>query len=98
MNASAPERAHRDRLEAAVRHDCERLENAESERRTVLGYTVFLSSIAGLLEVPVVAGAYLGNWLDGMAEGYSVRWTVSLIVLGVVFGAINVYRFIQEHK
>ncbi|MCB1917208.1 MAG: AtpZ/AtpI family protein [Rhodocyclaceae bacterium] len=98
MNASGPEQAQRERLDAAVRKDCDRLDSAERERRTVLGYTVFMGSIAGLFVVPVVAGAYLGNWLDGMAPGYSVRWTVSLILLGVVFGAVNVYRFIREHR
>jgi len=98
MNASEPERDRRQRLERAVRHDSERLDSAERERHTVLGYTVFLGTVAGLIVVPVVAGAYLGRWLDGLSEGYSVRWTVSLIVLGVVFGAVSVYRFIQEHR
>jgi Putative F0F1-ATPase subunit Ca2+/Mg2+ transporter len=39
--------------------------------------------------LPVVAGAYLGRWLDSLVAGYSVRWTVSLILLGVVVGAVN---------
>jgi ATP synthase protein I len=46
--------------------------------------------------VPVILGAYLGRWLDGMVEGYSMRWTLSLIIGGVVLGAFNVYRFIKE--
>ncbi|QID18833.1 AtpZ/AtpI family protein [Nitrogeniibacter mangrovi] len=98
MNAAGPEQSQRDQLDDAVRQDCERLEAAERERRTVLGYTVFMGTIAGLFVVPVVAGAYLGRWLDGLAPGYSVRWTVSLILLGVFFGAVNVYRFIKEHR
>lgn len=97
MNTSDPERHQRQRLDAAVRQDCERLETAERERRTVLGYTVFMGTIAGLFVVPVIAGAYLGRWLDDLATGYSVRWTVSLILLGVLFGAVNVYRFVRDH-
>jgi len=51
----------------------------------------------GLLFVlPTVAGAYLGRWLDGMAEGYSLRWTLSFLFLGIVLGAVNVYLFIKE--
>jgi ATP synthase protein I len=46
--------------------------------------------------LPVVGGAYLGQWLDGLSQGYEVRWTVSLIVLGVFIGAVNVYFFIRE--
>ena len=97
-NAPDPEQSRRDRLDEAVRQDCARLEKAERERRSMLGYTVFMGTIAGLFVVPVVAGAYLGQWLDSLAEGYSVRWTVSLILLGVVFGAVNVYRFIETHR
>jgi ATP synthase protein I len=46
--------------------------------------------------LPVIVGAYLGRWLDGLAEGYAIRWTVSLIVLGVVVGAVNVYLLTRE--
>ena len=44
----------------------------------------------------MIAGAYLGHWLDGLADGYSIRWTMSLILLGVFIGAMNVYLFIRE--
>jgi len=69
---------------------------AERERRSMLGYTVFMGTIAGLFVVPVVAGAYLGSWLDSLAAGYSIRWTLSMIFLGVIIGAINVYLFIRD--
>ena len=49
-----------------------------------------------LFVVPVILGAYLGRWLDGLVEGYSLRWTLSLIMLGVGVGAMNVYLFIKE--
>ena len=100
--SSAPEkrpaREQRDALNDAVREDVERIEKGERERRSMLGYTVFMGTIAGLFVVPVVGGAYLGRWLDTMGSGYSVRWTVSLILLGVVIGAINVYRYLEDHQ
>jgi ATP synthase protein I len=43
-----------------------------------------------------VGGAYLGRWLDSLASGYSIRWTVSLILLGVMVGMINVYLLIRD--
>jgi ATP synthase protein I len=43
-----------------------------------------------------VGGAYLGHWLDGLTAGYSTRWTISLILVGVMVGALNVYLFIKE--
>lgn len=73
------------------------MEQADRERPTLMSQTVFLGLLALLLVVPVVAGAYLGRWLDGLYEGYSVRWTVSLILVGLGAGIFNVYRFIREH-
>jgi ATP synthase protein I len=46
--------------------------------------------------LPVIAGAYVGEWLDKLSQGYEVHWTISMIVLGVVVGAFNVYFFIRE--
>ena len=53
---------------------------------------------AGYVLVPLFLGlAYLGLWLDGLADSYSSRWTVSLMLLGLCAGAINVYLYIREH-
>ena len=65
--SSAPEKtppANSAILNDAVRKDVERIEKGERERRSMLGYTVFMGTIAGLFVVPVVGGAYLGRWLD----------------------------------
>ncbi|HUN94404.1 MAG TPA: AtpZ/AtpI family protein [Burkholderiaceae bacterium] len=57
---------------------------------------VLVGGTAGLLfVVPLLLGAYVGRWLDSKMAGYSVRWTVSLIVLGICVGGYNVYRFIK---
>ena len=40
--------------------------------------------------------AYLGRWLDELLAGYSIHWTVSMILLGVFVGAMNVYLFMKE--
>ena len=34
--------------------------------------------------------------LDGMATGYSFRWTIGLIFAGLVVGVINVYMYVRE--
>ena len=55
-----------------------------------------MGGTAGLLfVVPILIGAYAGRWLDTQFAGYSVRWTVSLIVFGLVVGSYNVYRFFK---
>jgi ATP synthase protein I len=73
-----------------------RMKQAERDRPTLLGQTVFLGTLGLLFVVPVVVGAYVGQWLDGFVEGYSIRWTMSLIVLGIAIGAVNVYLLLRE--
>lgn len=83
-------------LRKRVERQARRMKQAEHDRPTLLGQTIYMGTVGLLMVLPVVAGAFLGHWLDGLAEGYSVRWTVSLIVLGVVMGAVNIYLFITR--
>jgi ATP synthase protein I len=85
-------------LRKAVEREAGRLRRAERERSRLIAQTVYLGSLALMFVVPVVAGAYLGRWIDGMFAGYSIRFTVSLIVLGVALGAVNVYLFVRERR
>ncbi len=72
------------------------MHKADKERPTLLTLAIYLGTLGFLLVVPIIMGNYLGRWLDGFVEGYSMRWTLSLIIVGVVVGAINVYLFIKE--
>jgi len=45
----------------------------------------------------VIFGAYIGNWLDDKAQGYSIRWTIGLIFVGLAIGVVNVYFYVKEH-
>jgi ATP synthase protein I len=83
-------------LRHKVEQQARRMQKAERERPTLLGQTVYIGTLGLLFVLPVVGGAYLGHWLDSLVEGYSVRWTVSLILVGVFVGALNVYLFIRE--
>jgi ATP synthase protein I len=84
-----------DRLRDALSRQVKRMR--DWRRGGVLGLLVMGGTAGLLLTVPLVLGAYLGRWLDEQAEGYSVRWTVNLILLGLAIGIYNVYRFFKEH-
>lgn len=86
----------REQLRKTVERQAERMQKAEQEQPTLIGQTVYLGTLGLLFVLPVVGGAYLGNWLDGLFSGYSTRWTISLILLGIFVGALNVYLFIRE--
>ncbi|OEU71699.1 MAG: ATP synthase subunit [Desulfuromonadales bacterium C00003093] len=83
-------------LKKQVERQARRMEKAERERPTLLGQTVYIGTLGLLFVLPMVGGAYLGLWLDNLAAGYSIRWTMSLIFVGVMVGALNVYLFIKE--
>ena len=72
------------------------MKQAERDRPTLIGQTIYLGTLGLVLVLPVIGGAYLGSWLDGLVQGYSVRWTMSCILLGVFIGALNVYFLIKE--
>lgn len=88
----------RDRRKLAqnVDQQAERIKRAEKDRPTLLAQTRFVGTIGLLFILPVVAGAYFGRWLDEKLPGYAVHWTVSMIFLGIVIGAVNVYYFVRE--
>ncbi len=86
----------REKLEHQIEKQVQRMERAEKERPTLLAQTAHIGVLGLLFVLPVIGGAYLGRWLDSLFEGYSMRWTLSLICLGVVVGAVNVYFFVRE--
>ena len=85
-----------DELRKRVEQQARRMQKAERERPTLIGQTVYTGTLGLLLVLPIIGGAYLGHWLDGLQQGYSSRWTISLILTGVFLGAVNVYLFINR--
>ncbi len=88
----------RRKLKEQVEKDVDRMHRAERARPTLLAQTAYLGTLGLLMVLPIIVGAYVGRWLDTLAAGYSLRWTLSLIVVGVVVGAVNVYLFVKEKE
>jgi ATP synthase protein I len=89
---------HEPKLRDTVRREAERMRRAERERPNLLAQTAYLGSLALLFILPVLAGGYLGRWIDDQMAGYSVRWTISLLLVGVAIGVVNVYLFVRERQ
>ena len=85
-----------EQLDKDVKRDAQRKEKAERESSTLLQATRILGVLGFVLVLPIVIGAYLGQWLDGFSNGYSVRWTVGFILLGVVIGSVNAYLLLKD--
>jgi ATP synthase protein I len=83
-------------LKKRIDTQIERMKQAEKDRPNLLSQTVYIGTLGLVMVLPIVAGAYLGHWLDGLVAGYSMRWTLSLLFLGVVVGFFNVYFLIKN--
>lgn len=89
-------RSRQQKLEQTVERQVRQIKQADIDRHSLLRQTAYLGTIGVMLALPIVAGAYLGRWLDSMTTDYEVHWTVSMIFLGIVVGAVNVYLFLKE--
>ena len=85
-------------LQKKIALQTQRIKQAEKDQPTLMSQTVYMGTLGLIFVLPLVGGAYLGSWLDGLATGYSIRWTMSLLFIGVVVGAANVYLFIRERE
>lgn len=81
-----------------VAQDARRIAKGKREREGILVQTVYMGTLGLVFVLPVVAGAYLGRWLDSLTSGYSMRWTLGLLSLGLVVGAFNAYFLIRSRE
>jgi|TARA_R110002096_G_scaffold43552_4_gene117674 ATP synthase protein I len=85
-----------DEVSKKVEQQVRRMKKAMRERPTLMSQTVFIGVLGLLLVLPIIAGAYIGHWVDQQITAYSSRWTVSLILVGLFIGIMNVYLYIKE--
>ncbi len=55
-------------------------------------YASLLGVGGWLFVLPVVAGAYLGKYLDKRVHA-GISWTITCIILGLAFGIYNVWNY-----
>lgn len=83
-------------LKDKIEQQVKRIKKAERDRPNLLAQTVYIGTLGLVMVLPIVGGVYLGRWLDSLLEGYSMRWTLSLLFTGVIIGFFNVYFLIKE--
>ena len=83
-------------LKKKIEEQVKRIKKADLDRPNLLSQTVYIGTLGLVLVLPIIGGAYLGRWLDSMLEGYSLRWTLSLLFTGLIVGIFNVYFLIKD--
>ncbi len=86
----------RKKLLEQTRRDIKRLDEKARRPVTWVEMLIYGGTLGLMFVVPIVVGAYLGQWLDSLCTKYSSSWTVSLIILGIVIGGYNVFRLLQK--
>lgn len=84
------------KLKKKIGNQVKRMKKAEIDRPNLFSQTIYIGTLGLVMVLPIIAGAYLGHWLDGMMEGYSMRWTLSLLLAGVAIGIFNVYFLLKD--
>jgi len=60
---TSPDDRRTPRLEDQVEKQARRIKEAEKDKRTLLGQTIYLGTLGLMFVLPVVGGAYLDNYL-----------------------------------
>jgi ATP synthase protein I len=86
------------KLSGDVEKSAKELMKARKEKAGFWHYASMIGVGGWLFVVPVVAGAYLGKFLDKKMRG-GISWTLTFIILGIVFGIYNIwYFYIRESE
>lgn len=80
----------REEIESSVK----KYKTSKKKRKEFWTYISRITVVGWLFVIPVVAGAYLGRYLD-RRYGSNVSWTITLIIIGVAVGIYNAWRFID---
>jgi ATP synthase protein I len=83
-------------LRKKIENQIRRMKKAEHDRPNLLSQTVYIGTLGLVMVLPVIVGVYLGHWLDEMLAGYSMHWTLSLMLAGVAIGIMNVYFLVKD--
>jgi ATP synthase protein I len=81
------------RLSEKVDKSAEDLMKSRSEKSRFWHYAQMLGVGGWLFAIPVVAGAYVGRYMDRKVGG-EISWTITLIIVGIAVGAYNIWYFL----
>lgn len=85
-----------DNLVGPIRRRIERFRRSQKEGQPSLGRQMGQIGVLGwIIVTPMLAGLFLGHWLDGKL-GTGVFWSAPLLILGTVFGCWSAWRWMHE--
>lgn len=85
-------------LPRIVEEKSRRRQKAEREGRRPVFFGLGMFGVVGwTITLPTVAGVFIGRWLDaGRYHQGTVSWTLTCMFIGLVFGIIGAWRWINK--
>lgn len=71
------------------------MKKAKSEKSGFLHYASLIGMGGWLLALPIVVGAYFGNYMDNKTD-MGVSWSLTFIILGIAAGIFNIWYFLYK--
>jgi ATP synthase protein I len=85
-----------ERMRAEVARKAQRRGSASREQNRSIWFSLGLLGVVGWsVTIPALLGIALGAWIDGRWPS-RVSWTLTLLLLGIVVGGINAWRWIEQ--
>jgi ATP synthase protein I len=81
------------RFSDKVEKSAEELMKARKEKSAFWHYAQILGVGGWLFVIPVVAGAYIGRYMDEKMAG-NISWTITFIIIGIAVGIYNIWYFL----
>jgi ATP synthase protein I len=81
------------RFSEKVEKSAEELMKAREEKSRFWHYAQILGVGGWLFVIPVVAGAYIGRYVDKKLGG-DISWTITFIIIGIADGVYNIWYFL----
>jgi ATP synthase protein I len=96
-----PERSRDDEFDDAfethVARQSERIEKGKAQRedKSFWRYLGLFGSVGWSIVIPMLIGGLLGRWIDA-GSGGGHFWSISLLALGTLVGALNGWRVVEK--
>jgi ATP synthase protein I len=86
-----------DAFETHVARQSERIRKGKAQRedKSFWRYVGLFGAVGWSVVIPMLIGGLVGRWID-LEFGGGYFWSVSLLLLGAVIGALNGWRVVEK--
>jgi ATP synthase protein I len=86
-------------LEEAVQKKAERRRRARAQKKRAVWFGFGMFGLIGwAVAIPTLLGILVGLWLDRHWPGGRISWTLSLLIVGIILGCLNAWRWVSRER